>query len=226
MKTFIVKMIVGLTVACVAVGTSVYLGAAGESKAVAVVLKTLGDVQARQAKGWAKMAKGSKLYSGNEVQTKKDGYAAVMFLDDKSVVKVKPNSVLKVQGNYEGKTISKQIVMDVGELFVKVSKQKGSFQVATPTSVASVKGTEFWVIEGDQGTTIIGLEGLIELSNKTSGQTATVGVGQTGTSGKDGNVNITETKEGDIPDEGQLQEEIKIQFRDADGNLKEVKIKY
>jgi ferric-dicitrate binding protein FerR (iron transport regulator) len=219
-------MIVGLTVACVTVATSVYLGAAGESKAVAVVLKTLGDVQAKQTKGWAKMAKGSKLYSGNEVQTKKDGYAAVMFLDDKSVVKVKPNSVLKVQGNYEGKTISKQIVMDVGELFVKVSKQKGSFQVATPTSVASVKGTEFWVIEGDQGTTIIGLEGLIELSNKTSGQTVTVGVGQTGTSGIDGNVNITETKEGDIPDEGQLQEEIKIQFRDADGNLKEVKIKY
>lgn len=82
-----------------------------------------------------------------KVKTSGDGYAAVMFVDDKSIVKVKPNSILKIQGHMNANPSARQLVMDVGELFVKVSKQKGSFQVATPTSVASVKGTEFWVME-------------------------------------------------------------------------------
>lgn len=226
MKRLSFNVITTLAVISLVIGTSVYLASATEAKAVAVMIKTIGDVQAKQKKGWSKLDKGSKLYSGDEVQTKKNGYAAVMFLDDKSTVKVKPNSVLKIQGNYEGKTISKQLVMDVGELLVKVSKQKGSFQVATPTSVASVKGTEFWVIEDPNGTKIIGLEGLIELVNKATGQTSSIGVGQTGTSGKDGTVTVGETQEGDIPDAGQLQETIKIKFRDADGNEKELEIKY
>lgn len=226
MKRFSFNLVAALAIVSLVVGTTVYLAGAAETKAVAVMIKTVGQVQAKQKKGWLKVDKGSKLFSGDEVQTKKDGYAAVMFLDDKSTVKVKPNSVLKIQGNYEGKTISKQLVMDVGELLVKVSKQKGSFQVATPTSVASVKGTEFWIIEDPNGTKIIGLEGIIELMNKASGQTSSVGVGQTGTTGSDGSVTITTTQEGDIPDAGQLQEEIKIKFRDADGNEKELKIKY
>lgn len=225
MKTMLMKLLLAVTVVCMVIGTSVYFVQANEAKAVAIVVKTVGDTQAKQQKGWAKMAKGSKLFSGDEVQTKKDGYAAVMFLDDKSVVKVKPNSILKIQGTYEGKSISKQLVMDVGELFVKVSKQKGSFQVATPTSVASVKGTEFWVSEKDGATTIIGLEGVIELMNKSSGKTGTVSAGQTGKSTGEG-VTVEETKEGDVPDEGELKEEIRVRFKDADGTEKEVIIKY
>ena len=116
--------------------------------------------------------------------------------------------------------------MDVGELFVKVSKQKGSFQVATPTSVASVKGTEFWVIENTSGTTVIGLEGIIEVVNKSSNKVQTVNAGFTATSTKTGEVTMEQTKEEKIPDEGQLKEEIIIKFKDADGNEKEVKIKY
>jgi ferric-dicitrate binding protein FerR (iron transport regulator) len=115
--------------------------------------------------------------------------------------------------------------MDVGELFVKVSKQKGSFQVATPTSVASVKGTEFWVMEGTAGTTIVGLEGLIEVTNKITNQTMNVSAGQTGKSTKAG-ITVETSKEGDIPDAGELKEEIIIRFKDADGKEKEVKIQY
>lgn len=226
MKKIMMKSALVLTVMAVVIGSTVLLAVANTASPVAIVLKSIGDSQAKQAKGWSKIAKGSQLYSGDEVQTKKDGYAAVMFVDDKSIVKVKPNSVLKIQGTREGKSISKQLVMDVGEMFVKVSKQKGSFQVATPTSVASVKGTEFWILEGTGGTTIIGLEGIVELVNKTSGQTANVNAGQTGNSGTDGNVTVEDTKEGDIPDEGALQETIRIRFRDADGTERWIEFKY
>ncbi|MCB0833520.1 MAG: FecR domain-containing protein [Bacteroidetes bacterium] len=226
MKKLTSKLIAGLVVAAIIVSATTYLATANESKVVAIVVKALGKAQVKQSSKWSNVGKGSRLYSGDEVQTKGDGYAAVMFLDDKSIVKVKPNSVLKIQGTYEGKSISKQMVMDVGELFVKVSRQKGSFQVVTPTSVASVKGTEFWVLEGTQGTTVIGLEGLIDVLNKISNTTQPVSAGQTGKSGKDGEVTVTETKEEDIPDAGGLSEEIIIKFQDSDGNEKEVRIKY
>jgi hypothetical protein len=226
MKTTKFKILLGLVLTAFILSTTVIWVDASADKAVAVVLKSVGDVQAKSIKGWNKVEKGSKLMSGDQLQTKKDGYTAVMFLDDKSVVKVKPNSVLKIQGTHEGKSISKQVVMDVGEMFVQVSKQKGSFQVATPTSVASVKGTEFWVLEGMDGTKIIGIDGLIELLNNVSGTKMNVGAGQTGSSGKDGSVVVNPTKDEDIPDAGVLQEEIKIKFRDAEGNEKEIKIKF
>jgi len=223
MKKLTFKIFAAVIAMTLVLGTSMFWAQANDTKVVAIILKSLGDTKAKQKAGWAAVAKGSKLFSGDEVQTKKDGYAAVMFLDDKSVVKVKPNSVLKIQGTYEGKTISKQLVMDVGELFVKVSKQKGSFQVATPTSVASVKGTEFWVIESNGVTSVIGLEGLVELVNKATGQTINVGQGETGTSDKNG-VKKEATKE--IPDQGALKEEIRIKFKDANGAEKEVLIQY
>ncbi|MBL7995071.1 FecR domain-containing protein [bacterium] len=226
MKNLIFKFVAVVVVASIAIGASVYLAQANDNKAVAFVVKALGKAQAKQGKSWSDLNKGSRLFSGDEVKTSGDGYAAVMFLDDKSIVKVKPNSILKIQGTYEGKSISKQLVMDVGELFVKVSKQKGSFQVATPTSVASVKGTEFWVMEGTQGTTIIGLEGLIEITNKITNQTSNVSAGQTGRSTKAGEIRVEDTQESDIPDAGDLKEEIIIRFKDADGKEKEVKIQY
>lgn len=226
MKSNIMKIIGALMLTGLILSLTVLWADAGADKTVAVVLKSVGEVQVKGAKGWSKVDKGSKLLSGDQIQTKKDGFAAVMFLDDKSVVKVKPNSVLKIQGTYEGKSISKQVVMDVGEMFVQVSKQKGSFQVATPTSVASVKGTEFWVIEGMDGTKVIGLEGLIELLNNISQEKINVTAGQTAFSGKDGSISVSPTKEEDIPDTGALEEEIKIKFRDADGKEKEIKIKF
>lgn len=226
MKNLILKFVAVALIASITIGASVYLAQANENKVVAMVVKALGKAQAKQGKSWTDLSKGSRLFSGDEVKTSGDGYAAVMFVDDKSIVKVKPNSILKIQGTYEGKSISKQLVMDVGELFVKVSKQKGSFQVATPTSVASVKGTEFWVMEGAGGTTIVGLEGLIEVLNKVTNQTASVSAGQTGKSTKGGEITVETTKEEDIPDAGELKEEIIIRFKDADGNEKEVKIKF
>ncbi len=225
MKKLITKFTAFTAIALIAVTASVYLAKA-DNKAIAVVLKTIGQVQGKHEGSWANISRAGKLYSGDQVQTKKDGYAAVMFTDDKSLVKIKPNSILKIQGTTEGKSISKQLVMDVGELFVKVSKQKGSFQVATPTSVASVKGTEFWVQEVDGATSVISLEGVIELVNKASGQTVSVTAGNTGKSTKDGKINTEVTKEASIPDAGDLSEEIIIKFLDPEGNPHEVRIKY
>ncbi len=226
MKHVIFKLTATLAILFGVVTATMYLAQANDNQPVAIVIKSTGKSQAKQGAKWIDVAKGFRLMSGDKVQTKADGFTAVMFLDDKSIVKLKPNSNLEIQGKRDGKSIAKNIVMDVGELFVKVSKQKGSFQVATPTSVASVKGTEFWLIENPTGTVVIGLEGLIEVVNKASGQKQDVGAGNTGKSGKDGNVTVTTTQEGEIPDQGALEEEIIIKFKDGDGKEKEVRIKY
>lgn len=225
MKSFMIKMTALLACVATVITATLYLAEANDGKAVAIVVKSTGKAQAKQGNKWVDVTKGSRLFSGDKVVTKDDGFAAVMFLDDKSIIKLKPNSNLEVKGQYEGKSISKNIVMDVGELFVKVSKQKGSFQVATPTSVASVKGTEFWVIENTNGTKVIGIEGLIEVLNKASNKKQDVSAGNTANSDKSGNLSVDTTKENEIPEDKDL-EEIIIKFRDNDGKEKEVKIKY
>ena len=47
-----------------------------------------------------------------------------------------------------------------------VTKQNTDFVIQTPTSVASVKGTDFWLITNPEtGDQIIGIEGIIGLTN-------------------------------------------------------------
>ena len=58
--------------------------------------------------------------------------------------------------------------MEVGTIFAKITKQKSGFQVTTPTSVASVKGTSLWAKQlFKAGTYYYGEEGgPTEVSNK------------------------------------------------------------
>lgn len=208
------------------VASSVAFVAAKAGKSVAVVLKVKGPAEISRGAKKSTAKRGTRMNSGDKIATKSKGFAAVMFTDDKSILKVKPNSILTIQGTRSGKSIAKQVTMDVGEMFVKVSKQKGTFQIATPTSVASVKGTQFWALEGDQGTTIITLEGVVELVNKTTGNKVDIPAGQTGISLKNGNVTAGATQGTPPGEPSELEESIEIEFEDPDGNKKTLKIKF
>ena len=50
--------------------------------------------------------------------------------------------------------------MDVGTIRATVNKQNSNFVIQTPTSVASVKGTDFWMITDPvDGDLVIGWKG-------------------------------------------------------------------
>jgi len=88
---------------------------------------------------------GTALFNEDQIKTGEDGYAVLVFLDDKTQIKVRENSEMTISGARTTEAISKQIAMQVGTLKAEISPQrKGEFIIATPTSVASVKGTVFW----------------------------------------------------------------------------------
>jgi hypothetical protein len=108
-----------------------------------------------------------------------------MFLDDKSILRIQKNTTLTIGGEATGtgaqRAISKQVDMQFGKLRAEVTRQRqGEFQITTPISVASVKGTDFWTTSDPVlGDIFLGVEGLIEVQNLVSGGVIEVGGGGT-----------------------------------------------
>ncbi len=144
---------------------------------------------------------GTQLKNQDWIKTGEDGFMAVFFLDDKSQIKVKGNSEMQILAAVERGKISKTVSLDYGQVKATVTEQKGEFRIATPTSVASVKGTEWWVISGEDGDIFLVLDGVVEVENLISGQTESVGADETANSNPDGSVDVTETEEEDIPED-------------------------
>ncbi len=167
---------------------------------------------------------GSKIMNHDWVKTGKNGYIALFFLDDKSQLKIRENSEMEVLGAVDQGRINKTITMEYGTVKAKVDKQLGEFRIATPTSVASVKGTEFWVISGPNGDQFIGLSGTVQIQNRSSGQTTTVTQDQTATSTSDGNIDVTVTVDTDVPDDPDVPETTGENQNTGTGNLHELRI--
>ena len=210
---------------------------------IALVTKSKGDVkykknQSTDANG--KLSMGTPLFSNDLIKTGNDGFAIFVYLDDKSMIKVQKNSEMYVRGNVDKGEIQKEISMNNGLFKASIQSQKGgAFTIVTPTSVASVKGTEFWVVsKGEEGgDQFFGLSGLVEVRNKKSNQVTRVTKSKTAISNPDGSLELRNTRAGELPVDdtdaegsaggsgaGGLQE-IKIKFEDDSGNQKDLIIK-
>ena len=120
-------------------------------------------------------------------------------------------------------------MITAGTVKVKIQKEKNSgFIIETPTSIATVKGTEFWLVTSADGDQVFGLEGMVELKNIISNNIVMVGVNETGVSLSTGDVSVAPTNPVEVPTENEEQEinEFEIQFEDTDGNKKTMKIRY
>ncbi|MFH0881601.1 MAG: FecR family protein [bacterium] len=163
--------------------------AANESIAIALTVRGAAEVK-QGVEEWIPLAFGAVLNDSDQVRTGENGFIALAFTDDGSQIKLRPNTSVTVTAvRSENLALSKKVAIQVGELLSEVKKQKGSMEVNTPTSVASVKGTEFWtMVDPSGGTTVITLEGLIELYNLVSGTSVQVPVGQYATSSASGRI--------------------------------------
>ena len=202
-----------------------------ENKLIAVTTKAKGDVTFRSwdSKDYNDLKPAKTLNDGDHIQTGNEGFGALVYLDDKSTIKVKENTDFDVIGTRGKKGISKRIKINTGTIKAKIQKGKaGGFVIETPTSVATVKGTEFWLVAAPDGDRVFGLEGTVELTNTVSGDVVMVGSNETGTSLATGEVNVALTVPEEIPAEIEEQEinEFEIEFEGPDGNQKTMKIRY
>ena len=206
----------------------------GSSK-VAIAIKTKGDVSVI-LKGLSTpqvLKPGTPLSDQDRIKTGKNGFIALMYLDDKTVVKMLDYSDMTIMGDRSGKKINKSLDIKYGRVAANVMPQKGKeFRVSTPTSVASVKGTEL-AIESDPSTgdSFTLIEGLIEVTNSITGESTEVQEGETAMSTPDGSLNVAMTTSDDLEgfEEASVEpqtQELRFEVEDENGGTKQILIKF
>ena len=200
---------------------------------IAVATKVNGDVEIMpiDTKNFSKLKPGTVLSDGDKIRTGNSGFAAIIFIDDKSILKLKGNSEATIAGQRTSASISKKINMDSGTVRATITKQNVDFVIQTPTSVASVKGTDFWLLSDPiSGDEVIGLDGIVNLTNNETGEEVDVTEGNSGISNPDGSVGIEETDPNSIPDDPSDDQEgpsqIRIYLDGPNGEQKVIVIDY
>lgn len=138
------------------------------TRPVAVLNKVVGEVKIDMVAnpGWQAASLGGKLGNGDKLETGSASFGSIMFLD-RSMIKVRENTKFTVKSK---RTVKRELETDinvaVGEMNVKTTTGS-KFKIQTPTSVASVKGTEFNLMVEQDGTThLTVLEGTVEFMNE------------------------------------------------------------
>ena len=225
---------------------------------IAMITKTKGAVEYKNNEDGTvlkrnEVKKGLSLYDKDKIVTGSNGFAKYIYLDDGSLIKVHKNAEVYVYGAIDKRSIIKQINVTEGNVKFEVSKQaSGDFTVVTPTSVASVKGTDFWLkTDDEEGDQFFGLSGLVSVTNIESNEILQLTRNTTIKSRPDGQMVIQKTEPKDFRnlqelelDVGEINEsefnqsiveqsgedlpegEIKVQLDDGSGSLKEIIIKY
>lgn len=177
--------------------------------------------------------KGERLFDGDSLSTDEEGFALVVFMDA-SVAKVKPSSLLILNGSVAtaSKAMNTRINLKNGEIFLNVEPQGGNdFEVATNRSLASVQGTDFgsrfdgfvWVEEGQVDVTALNSGQTVSLFEQMYAQVDEQG--NNVDSGTLTNEELNSLGEGyDEMENDLIQKEIKLRFRDQNGQLREITI--
>ena len=220
---------------------------------LAVVSKAKGNVKHKKKtqKDLSTAKIGMELYNNDYIQTGQNGFAKYVYLDDGTQIKVHNNSEVYIRGEVERRSIIKQLKVDEGTVKFDVKKQSvDEFTVITPTSVASVKGTSFWIdCNGENGDQFFGESGSVVIRNRESGEKKQLTKNKVANSLPDGSLKVREItpqelemldkREADVGESGNSNEgdaqlgssaednqnEIIIELEDASGNKKTITVK-
>jgi len=148
---------------------------------------------------------GAAINNGDAIKVGEYGFAAVIFLDDRSVVKIKSDSQYEFMDTKNTRSLN----IEFGTILNKIEKENRNktFRVVSPVSVASVKGTEFSAMIDPSGVDqFVGKEGLFDVFNSVSGQTVSVGPGQKALSGSTGSLMQAPATPTDYPKDPELED--------------------
>ena len=150
---------------------------------------------------------GAAIVNGDQIRIGDEGYAAVIYIDDRSIIKIKANTKFSFMDSPNTRTID----LVHGTLLNKINKERRtkSFRIQTPVSVASVKGTEFAAIVSQKGIEqFVCKEGSFEVLNMISGQTVNVGPGQKAFSNATGDLVQAVASSKDYPQDPEFEDNI------------------
>jgi len=193
------------------------------AEAIARVMKSNGDVLLKSLgkTSFNTQAKpGQGISNGDAIRVGETGFAVVIFIDDKSIIKIRENTEFQFIDSPSTRTID----IEQGTIFNKVSKQRDkTFRVETPVSVASVKGTDFAVVSDPAGMDqFFCQEGNFDVYNSVSGQTINVQPGQQAISNALGTLTEQPFTPEDYPEEPDADvEDIEEETEEPEGDAEE-----
>lgn len=192
-------------------------------ESVALAIKVSGNVNLTREKKNEELALGQMLFNNDVISTDNEAFAALKFVDGSSLLKLFPNSVMEINTNKENKKINKKNKLNLGDLWSKVTGKMGNYELETPTTVVSVKGTEFIVSVSEEGyTTLYTLEGKVNIRNKSNNKEEDVEAGFKAFSSGDGEILVSEYDPEEIPEEAQ-NEILEIHLRNDEGDEKTIR---
>ncbi len=198
---------------------------------VALTLKVKGKVDLTRAEKTEGLENGAMLQNNDELNSYDNAYAAAKFVDGSSLIKLFPNSTLRIRAEVDGSNqLDKKSYLEKGNIYSKIMKKAGVYEIETPTTVASVKGTEFLLSVSDTGVTEVHtFTGTVRMENKSDGETADVGPGQKASTGGIGPIVVTPYEEKDLDEEiieeiEELEEaaDLEIEMKGPDGEIRRV----
>lgn len=161
-----------------------------------LTLRMSGDITLTRQDDENPLTEGESLYNEDSLRSFDDSFAFIKFIDDGATLRLFENTILTLNTEVEADRLNKSNYLQIGNVFTSVRADKGDLEIETPTTVASVKGTEGFVTVYDDGkTTVIVLKGSIEVYNKLSGETHTVTAGNSCDSDDAGNIDTYPTPE-------------------------------
>jgi hypothetical protein len=179
-----------------------------EAQVIARLVKSEGRVHFKRlgASTFSEQAKpGAPIKNGDEIKVGEEGFAAVIYLDDRSILKVRENTKFSFMDTRNSRTID----LTHGTVLNDIKKEGRTkdFRIQTPVSVASVKGTQFAAIVSLSGVDqFICKEGLFEVLNMVSGETVNVGAGQKAVSNATGDLVQAPASPGEYPSDPEVDE--------------------
>ena len=148
---------------------------------------------------------GSGIRNGDQIKVRENSFAAIIYLDDRSILKVRENTTFSFMDTRNSRTVD----LMHGTILNNIKKEgrKKDFRIQTPVSVASVKGTEFAAIVSQTGVDqFICKEGLFEVLNMVSGETVSVSTGQKAVSNASGNLVQAPASPGEYPPDPEIED--------------------
>ena len=162
--------LLSITMTMLALGLVAPEAAHAQIDPLARVIKTQGNVLLKrraEADFTAQLRPAMNLFNGDAIRSAEGAFASVLFLDDRTLLKIKNSSQFQFVESQNTRTIT----LDYGTLRSILPEPVKAFRIETPVSVAAVKGTDFWLIHDllagvDRA---YGIEGVVEILNRLSG---------------------------------------------------------
>ncbi len=147
---------------------------------IGLTLRMRGDISLAREEETSELAEGEALLNEDVLTTYEESFAFIKFVDDGATLRLFENSVLTLNTEQDDDKLNKNSFLQVGNIFTSVKRNTGEMTIETPTTVASVRGTEGFIVVSDDGTTlIIVLSGTFYVINKESGESTMVTGGNT-----------------------------------------------